>query len=168
MKYVTLANSLSASRIVLAPATMWSLVEDRAALSVLLFGIVIASDLVDGRIARRRQQVSALGTLIDHGSDAIFVTALCGVGAWLSLIPIALPILITFAFLHYVLDSRGSELRGSRLGRWNGIGYFVIVGALLGVHHFAEGQYLHRILYGCGWLLVVTTLMSIALRARRL
>ena len=42
---------------------------------------------------------------------------------------VLLPVAIAFAFTQYVLDSRpGPGLRGSSLGRWNGIAYFVAVG----------------------------------------
>lgn len=168
MRFFSLPNSLSVSRIVLAPPTMWALLQDRAVLTVGLFCIVIASDLADGRIARQRQQISHLGTLLDHGSDAVFVTVLCAAGAWLALLPIALPILIPCAFLQYAFDSRGfggGEPRGSQLGHWNGIAYFVIVGALIGVHHFGDHEILKGVLHGFGWLLVATTFVSIVGRA---
>jgi phosphatidylglycerophosphate synthase len=130
-----------------------------------LYCIVLASDLADGRIARQRQQVSSLGTLLDHGSDAVFVTGLCAAGAWLGLLPLPLPFLIAAAFIQYSLDSRGNAPRGSRLGRWNGIAYYVIVGALIAVRHVAVFEGLHYVLYGGGWLLVVATLASMIERA---
>ena len=170
MRFLTLPNGLSISRVVLAAPTVWALLHDRAALTIGLFVIVIASDLMDGRIARQRQDVSPIGTLLDHGSDAVFVVALCAAGAWLALLPIALPVLIACAFVQYAFDSRGlgGKPRGSWLGRWNGIAYFTIVGLLIAVHHLATNAMLDSALYGLGWLLAVTTVMSIVLRTLRL
>ena len=39
-----------------------------------LFLLAVASDLVDGALARRRDQVTKIGGLIDHAADATFVT----------------------------------------------------------------------------------------------
>jgi phosphatidylglycerophosphate synthase len=170
MRLLTLPNCLSISRVVLTAPTVWVLLHDHAALTIGLFGIVIASDLMDGRIARQRHQVSSIGTLLDHGSDAIFVVTLCAAGAWLDLLPIALPVLMACAFMQYALDSRsvGGRPRGSSLGRWNGIAYFVIVGLLIAVHHLAANAILNRALYGLGWLLAASTMLSIVLRTLHL
>lgn len=163
MRVLNLPNCLSLSRIALAPPTAWALLHGPAALTVTLFSFVVVSDLVDGRIARQRQLESRLGTWLDHGADAVFVTALCTTGAWLGLLPPVLPVLIGLAFAQYALDSRAFS--GSGLGRWNGIAYFVLVGALIAVHHFTDAAPIARILRALGWLLVLSTLASIAERA---
>ena len=74
---------------------------------------------------------SAFGGLLDHSIDALFVTvnlaALAAVGIVTALLA---PLAIT-SFAQYVWDSKalsGAPLRASVLGRWNGIGYYVIVG----------------------------------------
>jgi hypothetical protein len=80
--------------------------------------------------------------------------------------PWILPILITAAFAQYVIDSywvhRHTKLRGSNLGRYNGILYFVpsIVDILI---RMGLG-FLAPLLTLLVWLLVLTTLLSMGQR----
>ena len=112
-----------------------------------------------------------LGGIFDHSVDALFVAAgllaLVLFGAQL-VVPWGLPVLVVLSFTQYALDSKvlaGRALRASALGRYNGIGYFVVLGiALIGAVVF-EALGLSRALLAqlvnlCGWLLVVTTLLS--------
>lgn len=165
---LTLPNLLSLSRVVLIAPLGWAIISGAGLVSVALFALVIVTDFLDGLIARRAHQVTQFGTLLDHGSDALFVSAIAGLLAYLSLLPLVLPPLIAIAFLQYSLDSRvleGASLRPSRIGRWNGIAYFAIVGAGLVVHHFAADPVPLFGLLLLGWVIVVTTLVSIAERA---
>lgn len=165
MRILTLPNCLSLSRVVLAPPTAWALVHGPAALTVALFGAVVVSDLFDGPLARRRQLESRLGTLLDHGADAVFVITLSATGAWLGVLPPVLPPLIALAFAQYALDARA--LGGSALGRWNGIAYFVLVGALIGVHQYTDAALPAGLLRALGWVLVASTLASMLERGMR-
>lgn len=168
-RWLTAANALSASRVAMVPVAVWSLLADAATATCAVFAWVIASDLLDGALARRAARASPLGTLIDHGADATFVTALAGFGAWLGVLPVALPALIALAFVQYVLDSRvpqGGALRRSRLGRWNGIAYFAVT-ALAAAQHHLGAPLLGQATYALGWVLVATTLASMLERARR-
>jgi len=99
--------------------------------AAVILWLAIATDIFDGRIARARNQTSALGGLLDHSSDAFFVTLLLIALSHHNLVPIALPCLVMAAFLQYTLDSQalsGKPLRTSSLGRYNGISYFVLGG----------------------------------------
>jgi hypothetical protein len=88
-------------------------------------------------------------------------------------VPFVLPVLIALAFAQYVLDSyflhRRKALRMSRLGRRNGILYFVplVVLALAWLPRTPTG--VREALAGLGavasWALVLSTLVSIADRA---
>lgn len=126
----TRANALTSLRAVLAPPLVFAIVTHRPALATGIFCLAVATDLADGPIARRYGETSPLGGLLDHGVDATFcvlgLAALAGIG----LVPWPLPLLVAIAFLQYTLDSRGHQgkpLVGSRLGRWNGIAYYVLV-----------------------------------------
>jgi phosphatidylglycerophosphate synthase len=135
-----------------------------AAGAAALLLLAISTDLADGPIARSRGTVSGLGGLLDHGADFLFVTLglagmyVRGVAPWLWL----LPLFITLAFTQYVVDSfllhRERRLRMSRLGRANGVLYFVpLVGdvaARLGL-----GFLVLPVLAVAG-ALVITTLVS--------
>jgi phosphatidylglycerophosphate synthase len=124
-------NLLSATRLVFGPLLAWLIVDGRPGAAVLVFATAIATDFADGPLARRSGRASAFGALLDHGSDAFFVTLGLGALAMIGLVPLLLPPLVALAFLQYTLDSRaleGKELRASTLGRWNGIFYYVLVG----------------------------------------
>ncbi len=165
----TLPNLVSCSRVALIPVILWTIINNYAALTVGLFLAVVASDIVDGVIARNTGQETRLGTLIDHGADALFVVCVTALFSWLGLIPWMLPPLIGIAFIQYALDSHvfaGAVLRPSSIGRWNGIAYFVVTGGAIFIHHFSSDPAFAMALTGCGWLLVLSTLISIAQRAR--
>ena len=126
-----MANLLTSLRLLLAfPAAAAFAAEDLLP-PLVLAGILlaaIASDYLDGKIARARGTASANGQLFDHATDCLFVTA-CLTGAALAgAVPWPLPPLIAIAFLQYISDSRYPHRRKSPrmsfLGRWNGILYF--------------------------------------------
>lgn len=166
---MNLANAISAGRITLTPLVAWAVLEGRAALALSGLALVIASDLLDGFVARRRREVTPFGTLLDHGADALFVSVLAAVGAHLGLLPAALAPVIALAFLQYAFDSRilgQRTLRPSSLGRINGIAYYFIVAAAIVVHiHLQTNPVARTVVMTGGWLLVVSSVASIAERA---
>ena len=133
--------------------------------------LAIATDLLDGVAARRMGTASAMGQLFDHGTDCLFVTAALAAAAYAGLLTPILSVLVALAFGQYVLDSRflhrDKALRGSFLGRWNGIGYFVplVVLAVARLDPPAIAETLFVAANGLAWLLVITTLVSSADRA---
>lgn len=103
--------------------------------AIAIFIVAIVTDLLDGYYARKHGTESALGRLLDHGTDFLFVTFGLAGAASRGVVPGWLPVLITVAFVQYVVDSywlgRERELRMSGLGRWNGILYFVPLGGVM-------------------------------------
>jgi len=162
-----LANSLTLLRLVLvAPFAAWMLSEQQgdAWLAAAALVLAIATDLLDGPLARRRATASAFGRIFDHGTDFLFVVLGLAACAVRGTIPVWLPALIVIAFAQYVIDSywlrQARELRMSSLGRWNGILYFVPLVGDVGARLYAS--WLAPIVHAAGWLLVVSTLLSIA------
>ncbi|MGE0483215.1 MAG: CDP-alcohol phosphatidyltransferase family protein [Gammaproteobacteria bacterium] len=155
------AHLLSLSRMLAAPPAAWALWADVAWLSCTLYAWAVLSDVCDGRLARRRGEASELGTLLDHGADCLFVTLLIATAAARGLLPLALPVLIVFAFARYAWAARlgAGTFRGSRLGRANGIGYFVIAGAALVVSHFDPAPWATTVLAAGGWLVLLSTVV---------
>ncbi len=165
-----IADALSVLRLLLAVPFALAMREadfGAAVWSGLLVSIAIATDLLDGRIARRLGTVSTHGRALDHGADvAIVLAGLCG-AASRGAVPWLLPLLVGMAFAQYAFDSflvhRQRTLRMSSLGRWNGILYFVpIVGDVLVRLGLPAGSLVRLI----AWGLVVTTLLSMADRLR--
>ena len=132
--WLTFANVLTLSRLAAAPFLFVAIWGGSSGLALFFFVFGAVSDLVDGAVARRRGEVSRLGGLLDHATDATFVSAGLLALALRSEITVWLPIGVAAAFIQYVLDSRIHEnraLRASRLGRWNGIAYFAFLGLVV-------------------------------------
>ena len=164
-----MANTLTAVRLLLVIPFAFFMTRGEmryAVFAAIAIALAIATDLLDGPMARRKGTVSALSGTFDHTSDFLFVT--CGLfgGAFRGAFPWILPILITAAFAQYVIDSywihRQSTLRKNQLGRYNGILYFVPlcldILIRMGLH------FLEPVLVLLVWMLVLSTVVSMGQR----
>ena len=163
-----MANLLTLARLLLVAPFTWLVARgDAPVWALTLFGVAIATDLADGPLARARGTASGVGRALDHASDFAFVDSGLAAAAWRGLVPWLLPVLVALAFAQYVADSywlhRAGQLRMSALGRWNGILYFVPLGGALLVDLGAGA--LAPPTHWVSWLLVLSTLASIADRA---
>lgn len=164
-----MANALTAVRLLLAlPFAVCMAAPDarHAGWAALILAAAIVSDLADGALARRLGTASAAGRLLDHTADVLFVTSGLVGGAVRGAFPWILPVLVVAAFAQYAIDSyvvdRAGALRPSRLGRYNGILYFVPLGGDVAVR--LGGGALRPLLAALGWLLVASTLLSMGER----
>jgi CDP-diacylglycerol---glycerol-3-phosphate 3-phosphatidyltransferase len=164
-----MANALTAVRLllVLPFAFFMAKADERSAMLALAAWVVaVITDLLDGPIARRRGTVTALSGAFDHVSDFLFVTSGLFAGAVRGAFPWILPVLITAAFSQYVIDSylvqRRTKLRGSKLGRYNGILYFAPT--LMDILIRLGLLFLQPVLAILVWLLVASTLISMGQR----
>ena len=73
---LTVPNLISAVRIAMIPV-FWALIvdQDTTTWGIVLFGVVVATDWVDGTIARRTGQVSELGKVLDPVADRAAIAA---------------------------------------------------------------------------------------------
>jgi CDP-diacylglycerol--glycerol-3-phosphate 3-phosphatidyltransferase len=136
--------------------------------AAMLFVVAVVTDVFDGIVARRRGEVTTFGGLLDHTIDALFVTVTLAALAGRGIVPVVLPPLAITSFVQYVWDSKalsGAPLRASVLGRWNGIGYYVVVGTVV-IRQALEltwpGQFVLSLV---AWALVVSTVVSMCDRA---
>jgi phosphatidylglycerophosphate synthase len=167
----TRANALTALRLVCGPLLVLALLDAAPWTAAALFWLAVATDLLDGRVARRFGESSALGGFLDHLTDAAFVSLGLAALVLRGEAPALLPALVALAFLQYTLDSRvirGDALVASALGRWNGIAYFVPIGTVVVRDALGLAWPGAALVIGLGWLLVVSTLLSMADRARAL
>ena len=165
---LTPANGLTAARLLAIGPSVWAIAAERWEIAGILFTLSVLTDMLDGPLARRLGQASAAGGLFDHLTDALYVAACLAALAAAGYLNVWLPGLVLLAFVQYLLDSRalaGAELRTSLLGRYNGIAYFVLVGIpvlreALGLSWPADVW-----IASLGWLLLASTLISMADRA---
>jgi phosphatidylglycerophosphate synthase len=164
-----MANVLTAIRLFLvAPfALLMARGDSRSALlALLVWGIALTTDFIDGPIARRTGTVTALSGTFDHTTDFLFVVSGIFAGASRGAFPWILPILIAAAFAQYFIDSywihRRNKLRGSQLGRYNGMLYFVPL--CLDILIRLGARFLQPLLTILVWTLVLSTLVSMGQR----
>jgi CDP-diacylglycerol--glycerol-3-phosphate 3-phosphatidyltransferase len=164
-----MANALTVARVVLTmPLIVLMVREDQASalLAALVLATGIATDVLDGRVARHRGTASPVGTLFDHAADCLFVTSGLAAGAVRGAFPWILPVLVVAAFGQYLVDSywlhRQRTLRPSGLGRANGILYFVPLGG--DVLARAGAGAIRPVVTALAWLLVLSTVLSMGER----
>jgi cardiolipin synthase (CMP-forming) len=94
-RVVTVPNALSLARIAILPVVYLDLVGGRLLRAFVLLAVFAASDWLDGYLARRLDQITKLGTLLDPISDRILFVVV-GIGFVMSdLLPLwALVILL--------------------------------------------------------------------------
>lgn len=161
--WITWANLLTLLRIVSIVPCAWAILNQHWGMASLLFTLAVVTDLVDGPLARRFGQDSALGGLLDHATDAAFVTISLGALAFVGYGNLLLPGLIVAAFVQYALDSKalaGHRLKTSWLGKNNGIAYFVLVGVPVVRNGLGLSWPADLWIQLFGWLLLATTVIS--------
>jgi len=104
------ANSLTAARVLLAPAFVALAVRAQHALlcgwlAGVIFAAVASSDVLDGRVARRWASTSNAGRTFDHLADITFILSALGTYTALGIAPWWVPAAIAGSFAFYVLDS---------------------------------------------------------------
>ena len=113
----TFSNLLTFSRLLLLPYLLYLITLPRSWQNDLQIGLLavwgIVSDFLDGYIARRRNEVSILGKIIDPLTDKICIgTAVLfahfyrGLPLWIVIVVISRDILIILASIYIVLKKR--------------------------------------------------------------
>jgi cardiolipin synthase (CMP-forming) len=75
-RVLTVPNGISAARIALIPLFVALILDhDTTTVGLVLFAIVVATDWVDGTIARRTGQVSDIGKILDPVADRLAIAA---------------------------------------------------------------------------------------------
>jgi len=167
----TRANALTLARLLLAPALASAVLSGAPEIAAVLFFAAVGTDFADGWVARRYREESSFGGFADHAADATFAVTATAALAKTGALPAVLPWLIAAAFVQYALDSRvlsASGLFASRLGRWNGIAYYVIAAFPIVRDAFALGWPGPTLVSALAWVLIASTIASMLDRLRLL
>ena len=147
---MSLANKISVFRILLVPGIIAALVyyhpsrDGLRFVALGLFTIGIASDAIDGFLARRHNQQTELGTLLDPIADKCLIlsaliscSAIHGlpdwmrVPAWFNLVVISRDVLlIAGSVVLFTINGRWS-VRPSWLGKWTTFTQMLVIPAVL-------------------------------------
>jgi phosphatidylglycerophosphate synthase len=105
--------------------------------AAVVFAAMAASDIFDGRLARRAGAASPGGRALDHGADILFVVSALSTYAALGVTPWWVPATIAAAFATYAYDARYGGLAGrrpssrSRIGHTGGVLNYALIGVLV-------------------------------------
>lgn len=103
-RVVTIPNVLSALRLLLIPVFLWLLATAEFGWALVVLVVSSLTDFVDGFIARRFNQISRLGQLLDPAVDRLFIfSTLIGL-AWQQFLPWWLVIVIVARDVLLLLD----------------------------------------------------------------
>ncbi len=75
-RILTIPNVLSLLRLMTVPVFLWLFTNDRENAAVIVYGAGAWTDFFDGAIARRFNQVSEFGKLLDPLSDRVYIVSM--------------------------------------------------------------------------------------------
>lgn len=175
---LSLPNLVTSIRILAIPAVLAVMQQDsptNAFIAAVLFGLAAGTDALDGWLARRYDQVSAIGKLLDPLADKLLVMgtllmliALDRVSAWLAFLILGREMFVTG--LRSIAASEGLVLAAGKLGKQKTA--FQMVGLWCMIVHYAypvfwsEPASFHRIGLGLLIVSVAFSLLSAAEYAR--
>lgn len=145
---MNIPNSLTIARIFFVPLLVAVLVKERIAfhfngalvtndlVALMIFWIAAATDLVDGYLARRWQQVTTIGTLLDPIADKLLVSAALialvqerVVPAWLVVLLIGREFAVSG--LRSIAATEGFVISASELGKTKTVSQVVAISLLM-------------------------------------
>jgi CDP-diacylglycerol--glycerol-3-phosphate 3-phosphatidyltransferase len=131
-----LPNVLTTIRLACIPVLVglfYAPVEHHQQLAALIFLIASATDLLDGYIARRREQITALGKLLDPVADKLLVMAALlllvesgKLWAWVAILIIGREIAVTG--LRAMASTRGTVMAAEGMGKFKM--FFQVIGII--------------------------------------
>ncbi len=149
VSHLNTANLLTLSRILLLPLffslCLYAYRDPPEAASqlyhrlcVAIFFAILATDFADGHIARRRGQVTALGSLLDPLADKLLVTtsflllaAFEQIPAWLATIVVSKDLLVLIGWGLLFIVSRSAGVNPSRVGKACAVVQYATICAIL-------------------------------------
>jgi CDP-diacylglycerol--glycerol-3-phosphate 3-phosphatidyltransferase len=148
-------------RIVAAPVVMGLILGHSWTAAAVVFLVVSSTDWFDGRLARRWNVSSRLGSFLDTTADKLLVTgvliALVAVGRaspWLSMVIIGRE--LTVLGLRAAVAAQGLHLEASTLGKWKATSQFAALALImLRPEVTFAGAYLDQWLLGLAALVTV-------------
>jgi CDP-diacylglycerol--glycerol-3-phosphate 3-phosphatidyltransferase len=178
---VNLPNYITLTRIFSIPVLIWVLTSnrfsssngDRELIASLIFIAASLTDAIDGYLARKREQVTTMGMLLDPVADKLLVAAAFItlvqfnpriVPAWMAVIIIGREFLVSG--LRSIAASEGFTIQASDLGKLKMIVQIVSVVAAIVDHHWTKLPWyflslpVHPIAIISIWVMVALSLVS--------
>ena len=143
---MNLPIGLTLTRIVAVPLLIVFLISSsrvHAVIAAAIFILASITDWADGMLARRRNQVTTLGTLLDPIADKLLVAAalvsllaIDKIDAWIVVVIVGRELAVTG--LRAVAASIGTIVPASRLAKWKTVSQYVAITMLIVEKGFAK------------------------------
>lgn len=102
---MNLSNKLTLARIILIPVFIILLINQYAFFAMAVFGLASLTDALDGKLARARNQRTALGFFLDPVADKLLInasiitlTVMKHIPAWIAIVIVSRDVLIAVGF----------------------------------------------------------------------
>jgi CDP-diacylglycerol--glycerol-3-phosphate 3-phosphatidyltransferase len=164
---VNLPIGLTLTRIVAVPFLILFLVSSShvdALIAAAIFTLAAFTDWLDGVLARRRNEVTTLGTLLDPIADKLLVAAalvslltIDKIAPWIVVVIIGRELAVTG--LRTVAAGVGIVVSASRLAKWKTVSQYVAVTMLIVEKGFESPEF-HVGATGVLWVAVGLTIVS--------
>jgi CDP-diacylglycerol--glycerol-3-phosphate 3-phosphatidyltransferase len=166
---MNLPIALTLFRIVVVPLIIVFVISSdrvRVLIAAVIFVAASLTDWLDGRLARRRNQVTQFGTLLDPVADKLLVAAALValvqvdmIGAWVAMVIIGRELAVTG--LRGVALSMGVVVPASSLGKLKTVSQYVAVTVLI-LERGVPREYVpfHLVSVGVLWVAVGLTVVS--------
>jgi CDP-diacylglycerol---glycerol-3-phosphate 3-phosphatidyltransferase len=164
---LNLPIGLTITRIVAVPLLIVFLISSsrvHAVIAAAIFIVASLTDWLDGMVARRRNQVTTLGTLLDPIADKLLVAAalvsllqIDKVEAWIVVVIIGRELAVTG--LRAVAAGVGVIVPASRLAKWKTVGQYVAITMLIVEKGFGSHEF-HVAATGVLWVALGLTVVS--------
>lgn len=164
---LNLPNSLTLIRILTIPVFLEFLAYHLFWEALVVFAIGGLTDFLDGFIARRTNQETALGAYLDPVADKLLVItsyimlgAIEGIPMWLALVVVIRDLLILTGYgIIYILVDEPLAVRPSAIGKWSTTFQLLTLAVALALLH--DPRLLNpRVLDGFVWLTALATVVS--------
>ena len=161
-------NVLSAARLLLA-IVVCILIEWRFLFpAVICFLVAASTDWIDGWWARRFQQVTKLGRILDPFVDKVIICgamiALCAVpnsaiAPWMATLVVARELLVTS--LRGMIEGQGGDFSAKQLGKWKMVAQCgTVVSVLIELQYATAPAWLQWTSIALVWLAIIMTVLS--------
>lgn len=164
---MNLPIGLTITRIVAAPLLIMFLISSsrvHAAIAAGIFILASVTDWLDGVLARRRNQVTTLGTLLDPIADKLLVAAalvsllaIDKIAAWIVVVIIGRELAVTG--LRAVAAGVGVIVPASRLAKWKTVSQYVAITMLI-IEKGVGSAAFHAAAVTVLWAALVLTVVS--------
>lgn len=158
----TIPNLISFIRLAAIPVFWWLVLgADDVTSATILFAVIATTDWVDGYLARRLDQVTELGRLLDPIADRLLIASAVVVGLIDGIVPgvIGITLIVREIYMAIVVFGLATSKRGTLEVRWLGKVGTLVVYSSVGWFYMAAIPFLEIITRPLAWVAGVAGLV---------